>query len=69
MMKLRISVLGISALVLGGCGAAEQRAIQPLAGTASVELGQQQSQTSGGSPTVQGLSPQLPPTGPDGGPL
>lgn len=67
-MRFRLWILSALVVAIAGCGTAPQQAVQPLSGTARVELGQG-TDASGASPTVQALSPQLPPSGPDGGPL
>lgn len=68
-MKIKIGLQSLFALALAGCGSTEEQIIQPLSGTARVEVGQPQTQNMGSTATVQGLTPKLPPTGPDGGPL
>ena len=68
-MKHRVGLFAVITFALVGCGTPGEQAIQPLSGTARAELGQAEAQNAGSSGTVQGLTPKLPPTGPDGGPL
>jgi hypothetical protein len=62
------ALLAIVGLVIG-CGTAPKQSIQPLSGTARMEAGQNGAAQSMPNSTVQGMTPQLPPKGPDGGPL
>jgi len=68
-MKYRVGLAALVAMALVGCGTPREQVIQPLSSTARAELGQSQVQNAGSNGTVQGLTPKLPPTGPDGGPL